>query len=422
MKNIFAKFTIVMYVFFLNACVERRSAVDPIEHSTVEKIQNENIKKEQLTKTPSAETTNKVTDIKDIIDDQDDDEVEEEELSLDDIAVSFAGIDHIVELCSDQKWDEFSKIMDDGFLNFRKKCILNMQEWQKNNLSKLISTSKCIFYPFGGPDVLYPITLFPEAEDYVLLGLELTGNTSDLYKILSYENSTDHIQYAMKMFFLRGYFITYNMTKDLYNDCVRGVLPIVLVLLARDGASITSVENFVIDEYGKADYSSHSSNKGVLKGIKISFLKDDKMKRIYYVRCDAADSNSKLSDIFLFLRDFKFGTLLKSASYILHDSAFSKLREFIIKNSLFILQDDTGIPYKLFPKNYKKYFFGQYKGSYFDYFAKNYQKDLYDEFINNSSGPLNFPFGYNLDSEYTNLLLVINTEDISKIQFASKIK
>ena len=41
--------------------------------------------------------------------------------------------------------------------------------WAKKRLSERTS-QETIFYPFGGPDLLFPLCLFPRARDYVLVG------------------------------------------------------------------------------------------------------------------------------------------------------------------------------------------------------------------------------------------------------------
>ena len=48
-----------------------------------------------------------------------------------------------------------------------------------------------------------------------------------------------------------------------------------------------------------------------------------------------------------FCQEFGRGdSLVKSASYLLHNPGFSDVRDFLLKNSAAILQDDTGIPVK----------------------------------------------------------------------------
>ena len=54
---------------------------------------------------------------------------------------------------------------------------------------------------------------------------------------------------------------------------------------------------------------------------------------------------------------------MKSASYLLHNPGFSKVREFLLANSAVIAQDDTGVPLTYYdPQKWDLQPFGQYVG------------------------------------------------------------
>ena len=55
-------------------------------------------------------------------------------------------------------------------------------EWAADELVQANQETRTVFYPFGGPDLLTPLLLFPNADTYVLLGLEFVGQLPNFEK------------------------------------------------------------------------------------------------------------------------------------------------------------------------------------------------------------------------------------------------
>ena len=69
-------------------------------------------------------------------------------------------------------------------------------------------------------------------------------------------------------------------------------------------------------------------------------------------------------------------SLVKSASYLLHGSNFSRVRQFLLDRSNSIVQDDTGVPVRLFkPEEWDLKPFGAYLGP-IEVFPGMYQPQL----------------------------------------------
>ena len=69
-------------------------------------------------------------------------------------------------------------------------------------------------------------------------------------------------------------------------------------------------------------------------------------------------------------------SFVKSASYLLHSGGFASVREFMLKNSTHILQDDTGIPVSHFKDDaWSLQPYGRYSRP-IPVFARNYQPRL----------------------------------------------
>ena len=63
-----------------------------------------------------------------------------------------------------QTWDDL-----------RKRTLNPITEWCKVNIPKFHNDTATLIYPFGGPDILFAMTFFPNKKDYVLMGLENPG-------------------------------------------------------------------------------------------------------------------------------------------------------------------------------------------------------------------------------------------------------
>jgi hypothetical protein len=102
----------------------------------------------------------------------------------------------------------------------------------------------------------------------------------------------------------------------------------------------------------------------------------------------------------------KVATLLKAASYLLHRAEFSGVRSAILRQSLLIIQDDSGIPYAQFdPEAWALQLYGAYSppGGVFKNRAQPDLEKAYQEA--GASKPLPFRFGYGANRGKSNLIV-----------------
>ena len=99
--------------------------------------------------------------------------------------------------------------------------------------------------------------------------------------------------------------------------------------------------------------------------------------------------------------DPKCTSFLKSATYLMHKSYFSIIRNTVLNKSVMVLQDDSGISYKFYDKaKWEISLFGTYTAP-ISMFKEHYEADLFEAY-KKVSKPINFRYGYNQKS---NLLL-----------------
>jgi hypothetical protein len=283
-----------------------------------------------------------------------------------------------------------------------------IKEWSTVNISPHVKGIPGVFYPFGGPDAAYALRLFPEQKTYILVGCEPIGNFANIEQNIGDPAIADALRLAFSSYSKKGYFITSEMMTQLSGKRgVVGVLCLILAALSISGYDICNVSDLSVDANGNAV----ERQKGMPDCVKIDFLSPDDrdtVKSMYYVRTNLGNGSKSLSNIMKFVEKEPFVTLVKSASYVLHDRTASIIKNFILDNSKVVLQDDTGIPFRDFSVKLRTFLtFGSYKEPALPIFKQYRQPDLALLFEKEKGPPIPFYCGYFASSKPVkpNLLL-----------------
>ena len=343
------------------------------------------------------------------------------EATLDEIAALLAGLPGdapaLKALRETPAWTKFTESMDKSWADLEAKRLAPMRTWAEKELFDVRAWGQFIFYPFGGPDFMTSFELFPEAETYVLLGLEFCGRLPrpDAWKGKQAEVYWNGLAKSLADFFDKSYFITKHMDETLYGQ-VEGVLPLVAVFLKRTGNTIIEVRRLEFGPGGEAVESPYETAKKSVRpyGIKIRFATAGSglTKTIIYVSCDLQNKVfAKESPFYLYLDKLVAApvtTYIKSGSYLLHYGEFSNTREMIMAKSKFIVEDDTGIPYKAFkPALWQVRLYGEYAKPIRDFSGVD-QPDLQKAYEEGKEVIPKLPFhlGYHWRDSRDALLLV----------------
>ncbi|MDR0581168.1 MAG: hypothetical protein LBG04_03595 [Holosporaceae bacterium] len=278
--------------------------------------------------------------------------------------------------------------------------------WSATHLSPLLQPdATTLYYPFGGPDIAYALAFFSHMNNYILVGLEPIGTFDNIKKTIANPSTLPALEHAFSSYWKKGYFITSEMTTQLSNRDVRGALYLILIGLARNGCVINLVEDLSIDHSGQIV----ARQDKMLPCVRIAFTSpgEDSPKNVYYVRTDLTNLNKKLDHLMTFVKRAPFVTLIKSASYVLHDQCASQMRTFLLKNSSAILQDDTGIPFGHLLSTHQIYPYGIYRKPALNVFKHFQQKDLQSFFSNHNPIAIPFKIGYGFNQEDRNLILAL---------------
>jgi len=317
------------------------------------------------------------------------------------------------ELEKTPAWQKYAGEMDAAWKRAAGRRVQPVRDFQTRELGGAAAKSSFVFYPFSGPDVMYAQGFYPNGQVYVLAGLERPGDILDPkeYQIEQLEATLNGVRRGSSSLLERSFFITNEMSQQLRGQLVDGVLPVMLMLLARTGNTVGNVRYVTIDDAGKlVEQPAAQAKMGAQPdGLEVIFRRsgEQTQRKMYYFRLDLGPGLTKNASFLTFLDGFgKPETLLKSASFLLHWPQFGKLRDYILNNSTRIIQDDTGPKFAVFvQQGWKLRLYGQYSRPDHPFRAR-YQADLDAAFQEEGRAkPLGFSLGYGTGRRPSHLVI-----------------
>jgi len=288
------------------------------------------------------------------------------------------------------------------------KTLRPMSQWAKTEVTPYLNKEPyTVFYPFSGPDIAFAETIYDNADNYILVGLEKASSPASF--IFSEKNIDSFLVKTPEIFFYTsrlGFFRTNDMHKQFQNS---GLADVIIFYLKRINCKIWSAKSGVWNaSTGTIDEAANAEPNVFMVDFE---LPNHKLSHIYYFSKDLSDGNMK-NDAKFFEWVSKKGTNMytfnKAASYLMHNNSFSLIRNFILQHSAFHIQDDTGIPYKYFVEANKKVtLYGVYN-KLIKLFENTFQPELKKSYDSLVKRPLPFSLGYNSAHGESNLQTVRN--------------
>lgn len=252
------------------------------------------------------------------------------------------------------------------------------------------------------------------------MGLEPVGRVPDLTSLpgQEVERELKWVDENLSGLLQISFFRTNDMKVGMAEE---GVLPILMVFLARTDNAVLKVEDVGLDgqPVGTAPLSETGAGAYQPKGVLITFLPrgETSPRRLYYFSVDLADYSLKDKREFSqFLKRLpEPATYLKAASYLMYRDRYSRIRSLILSKSAALLQDDSGIPLKEFePSHWDLKFFGSYDHP-IALFKDRFQPELVAAYHERGGEPLDFGLGYKHRAGEANLMLAlpVRTQEIS---------
>lgn len=295
-------------------------------------------------------------------------------------------------------WKENKSLIDSNWRKLEDNRLKLMVNWSKKELDAANENGHAVFYPFSGPDFLTSNAFFPKAKEVIMLGLEPVGALPDI-STFSSEEAMDYckdFKRSLTEIFEKSYFVTAYMLKDFQKQKVNGLLPVMCFFVKKTGHQIADVKYLVKYNNDSIVQVAYDTKEKPF-GVKIIYLKDDTMKTIYYFKYDVSNKQFNDTNVFYkFINDHTKNsvTYIKSASYLLHANFMSNIRNLILTNSNYVMQDDTGIPYNYFADaskwNVKLY--GEYVRPIKNFPYLKMQKGIMEAYAKDSSSVPKLPF------------------------------
>jgi hypothetical protein len=327
--------------------------------------------------------------------------------SLNDTARFLAGMDisagsFLGPLAKGKAFAKHSQLLNKTWGEVEAHQLARVRAWSSDNLT---NPQPALFYLFSGPDFLYANAFFPKAVTYVMAGLEAPGDIPDLARLPqpAIADELARLRVSLRSVLSNSFFITREMQRMLNGRRLAGTLPVLYVFLVRSGKTIRDVSFVSIEEDGRLHSldAPQWRKKGKVEfagtlGVKVVFSEEGReLRTLYYFKTDLSNKGTEKSGFLKFCGQLGTGnSLLKAASYLVHQDNFSNVRNFLLRQSAAIVQDDSGIPLRAFNMqewNLKP--FGRYTRP-IRLFSRNYQPGLTALFAREALQPLEFNLGY----------------------------
>ncbi len=271
------------------------------------------------------------------------------------------------DITSSENWKKHQQLMTKAWSRYKKSNLVPMRSWSEKNLSTT-NQGKYIKYPFSGPDILHALYMFLE----------------------------ESLRFS--------FFKTIDMRAELSKSFYNGTLPIMCLFLSGSGFSIKDINFIKLNKDGTI--SELQGNHSTGDAVQIRAVHENGREvLVNYFRTNISNGLILKSGFLKYLESIPKGkSYVKAASYLMHKSYFSQIRNHLLSNSTTIIQDDSGIPIKHFNQSsWQMKYFGTYTKP-IDLFEDHYQPNL-REIYKQESQKLPFGTGYRWRKGQSNLIV-----------------
>ncbi len=342
----------------------------------------------------------------------------------------------IKEYENSEAWKAYSQESNRKWQKLKEGKLAKMRAWAEQELKEPNAQGGLLFYPFSGADFLHAQTFFPNADEIIMIGLEPIGNPLNIEKIAkkqtNYFSALNKAGYFLAEF---SFFRTNDMAVDLAGKRsveVDGTIHLIMLYLAQLDNKITYYEKVAINKEGKVVLANEykevdtSNQKKPIYGNRIFYKRkgDDKIRSILYYSVNIADEGlNNRPEFKAYLQSLRpTASYMKAASYLMYSVEapgknynFKTIRDVILMNSKYVLQDDSGMPLYNFPdEKWQKTFFGTYAGP-IGLFKNRYQTAMREAYKDKERvRALPFGIGYQFREGSSNLMLAKKIAEVSE--------
>ncbi|MEZ5844963.1 MAG: hypothetical protein R3D27_14670 [Hyphomicrobiaceae bacterium] len=299
-----------------------------------------------------------------------------------------------------------ARSFDSAWASLEKRQLSKIRAWSKENLT---GPSATMLYLFSGPDYLYAQAFYPHAKTYVFAGLEPIGDEPDLANMNDARRARglQHLQSSINSVLNLSFFKTREMRMKLSGQGFPGTIPVLMTFIARAGGDVESVTRMKLEDDGKLTEAAKGASANVARIVFTAPGSQDK-RTLYYFSTDISNSGLRKSGFATFVKaQGAADALVKSASYLMHNSSFSDTRALLLGQAKRLVQDDSGVPLRNIDKTvFDITPYGNYTGP-IPLFSGQYQRDMAQLFKAGKRRPLPFGMGYRYRPGDTSIILAV---------------
>ena len=298
-----------------------------------------------------------------------------------------------------------------------------------------------VVYPFGGGDLLAALTTYPDARRITTLSLELSGDPRRIAKIdnTRLNQSLNLVDHNVERLLAANDSTTETLMGTQQGD-LPGQLSYFLVALAVHGYEPVSLRYFRVEPGGSLHYYSASEVRAMENRLararhglwtspdfSEAFANSELVFRPVggqgalrfhrHIGTDLRDAALKKNPgILRYLKSLgRVTAMTKAASYCLWSPGFSRMRNYLLSNMVFMISDGTGIPPEFAQQaGFLQETYGSFQGAmcFDDCPNPEYSEQFRDLWASQPQRKLDFRYGY-VDSERSNHLLVTRRAPLS---------
>jgi len=300
-----------------------------------------------------------------------------------------------------------------------------------------------VVYPFGGGDLLAALTTYPDARRITTLSLELSGDPRRIDKI---NNKRLDESLTVVDRNIGGLLSANDSTTESLMDTQQGDLPgqlsYFLVALAVHGFEPVSLRYFHVQPNGSLHYYTAAEvsametrlararhGKWTSPDFSEAFANselvfrpvgaDGPLRFHRHIGANLRDDSLKQDGpILTYLRtQGRVAAMTKAASYCLWNDRFSRIRNYLLSNMVFMISDGTGIPPEIAKQaGFIQETYGSFKGAmcFDDCPSSAYDDQFKDLWSSQPQRKLGFRYGY-VDAKSSPHLLVTRRAPAAKL-------
>jgi hypothetical protein len=278
-----------------------------------------------------------------------------------------------------------------------------------------------VVYPFGGGDLLTALVTFPNATEITTLSLEPAGDprTIDALMPVDLEPQLAEVRDKVNHLFHYGHSKTIDMGK-MAKSKLPGDLTYALVALEMNQLEALSVKFFRVDLTGGLQYLKEADlgpngdprfRRGAagFSNLEIQFAARDGSgpRRIFrHIAANLDDSHLQADPSVLRHLRAKgpVAAMTKAASYLLWWKSFSQIRNYLLKNMVWMISDSTGVPPdEAAASGFEQIPYGRFDGPFLGGGIR--PTEVFRKLWADKAQPLAFRFGYPDIGNHDHLLI-----------------